>query len=240
MYKPISNFDGIKSPICGQVEARKISNDELYCCSKNTKNCYPFSSDCFGSDYQVAQCHNLTRLDACKRTDLAAVQVCGGLQNSLFCLSVDAISRRDTDYNRFSKAAEWIVNRSTEAESNNITVCDDGTSYQPCNDGTPNGTIAILSCGDLFKSELRCNWSNLTINDGKKIADLPRKPVTELCTTTVVCHDNTALIIGLATGVGVLGIIVIALVALFIRKLQKRDIHVDNISNHSSSDSDAP
>ncbi|CAG8517738.1 9672_t:CDS:2 [Ambispora gerdemannii] len=151
MYKPISSYNGIKSTICSQVEVGKIIADKLYCCYKDNKNC-SLSSDCVGGNYEVAQCHNLNKLDACKRTDLAAIQVCGSLQNSLFCLSMDAIGRRDPNYYHFPKAAEWMMNRSTEVESNVITVCDDGTSYRPWNNSNPIG-VANLTCGDLFQSE---------------------------------------------------------------------------------------
>ncbi|CAG8628636.1 4373_t:CDS:1, partial [Ambispora gerdemannii] len=172
MYKPVSNFNGNKTSICSQVEAGKIITEKLYCCSKDAVNCFP-SSDCIGN-YEVAQCHNLNKFDACKRTDVAAIQVCGGLQNSIICLSVDTTSKNYSDYYRFYKAVEWIVNRNSEAETNNITVCDDGTSYHPCNTSNPNGTIANLTCSDLFQNEHRCNWRNIT--NGQILADIPRKP----------------------------------------------------------------
>ncbi|CAG8633295.1 9493_t:CDS:2 [Ambispora gerdemannii] len=205
MYKPISNFSGNKTSICSQVEAGKIIADKLYCCAKDNKNC-SLSSDCVGSNYQVAKCHNLNTLDACKRTDLAAIQVCGGLKNSLFCLSVDAVAKEnESDYYRFPKASEWMVNRTTEAETNIITVCDDGTSYRPCNTSNPIGTIANLTCGDLFQNEHRCQWRNIT--NGQILADIPRKPPA---------------IIGLAAGMGVLGLISITLVVFFISKWRRR------------------
>ncbi|CAG8564523.1 10573_t:CDS:1, partial [Ambispora gerdemannii] len=206
MYKPVSNFNGNKTSICSQVEAGKIIAGKLYCCAKDNKNCSLSSSDCIGSNNEVAQCDNLNTLDACKRTDSAAIQVCGGLQNSLFCLSVDAMGRRDPDYYRFPKAAEWMVNRSTVAESSNITVCDDETSYHPCNTSNPIGTVANLTCGDLFQNEHRCQWRNTTYR--QILADLPRKPVVELCvpittvistitattTPTLVSHDKPVII----------------------------------------------
>ncbi|CAG8564485.1 10571_t:CDS:1 [Ambispora gerdemannii] len=249
MFKPISNSSGNRTSICSQVETGKIIANKLYCCAKDNKNC-SLTSDCFGNNFEVAQCHTLNNFDACKRTDLAAIQVCGGLQNSLLCLSVDTSSKNYTEYYRFPKAAEWIVNRSSEAETNNITVCDDGTSYRPCNTSNPNGTIANLTCGDLFQSEHRCNWRNIT--NGEVIADLPRKPIVELCgvgltttvisttttTTTAVSHDNDndkPVIIGLAIGIGVLGIIA-ALAFFNIYKLRRRIRHINvEVSSNSAS-----
>ncbi|CAG8515797.1 1390_t:CDS:2 [Ambispora gerdemannii] len=115
---------------------------------------------------------------------------------------MDTIGRRDPDYYCFPKAAEWMLN------------------------SNPIGTVANLTCGDLFQSEHRFNWRNIT--NGELIVSLPRKPLVELCgvgpstteitiiTTTTTRTINPALIIGLASGMDVLGIIAITFAASFI------------------------
>ncbi|CAG8564505.1 10572_t:CDS:2 [Ambispora gerdemannii] len=120
--------------------------------------------------------------------------------------------RMHTKYYRFPKVAEWMVNRGTEAESNIITVYDYGDIYRSCNTSNSIGTVANLTCENLLQNEHRLGP-----------------------TTTVVSHDKLV-IIGLANGIGVLGIIDIALAAFFIRKWRRRNILPDINSTSSVSD----
>src|SRR3954470_7778087 len=101
MYNPISNCIGStleekprKSLICGQAEKRQIVSTLPYCCSPNINNYNEGSCDylspynnftCF-EPKEIALCNNVNTIDACRRADGVARQVCNNLQ-SLFCLS---------------------------------------------------------------------------------------------------------------------------------------------------------
>jgi hypothetical protein len=119
-----------KSRICKEAEAGKNIIDQTYCCPKD-KDCSSYLRDDCLSGSEITRCHNVTLFEACKRNDSSIVQVCGGLQNGLFCLSAE-VSRKDPTYTRFPEALEWMIDRHTVSDSGNVTVCDDGVHYQLC------------------------------------------------------------------------------------------------------------
>jgi len=152
MPKPISNINNDESVsfpslICSLVAQGNVSPDQLYCCSD--RNCTIYSSNCFAPN-KLSQCRNASSLDACKRSDCEARQVCDS-KGSLFCLTVQA-SPNLPDYTHFPEALGWMVNRSKLEESiDGAMACDNGQSFQLCNSG------GNLRCGDLFSDDYRCN-----------------------------------------------------------------------------------
>ena len=131
-----------------------------------------------------------------------------------------------------------MVSRNKLEESGNVTVCDDGQSFQICNSSgnMANGTVAYLVCGDLFQNEYTCNWHNTTKSfDGGEIATAPRQPLGELCEininsvitatpVTTISNNNHNLEIGLGIGVGV-GLPLIAGLALGIYYFKESELY---------------
>jgi hypothetical protein len=152
MYKNITNDNPAqKSLVCSQVEKGNILVDQLLCCYPTNNSC---SSDpnnlasCYFPS-QISKCNNISTFPACQRTDANALQVCEW-QGGLFCLSNNATSD-EPSLARYNAAIEWVVNRSTVAESNgNVTACDNGQTFQLCNENWN------LTCGDMFQSSYGC------------------------------------------------------------------------------------
>ncbi|CAI2175734.1 10434_t:CDS:1 [Funneliformis geosporum] len=217
MYRPITNCiyeHNEKSVICKLIEQnKKITTNELLCCNKKENSCSAYSSGCFEPE-EVVQCHNLTALDACRRNDTLALQVCGGLRDSLFCLTAGA-AVEDPQYTRlhFPEAIELMVSRNKLEESKEATFCNNqDRNYQLCN-STANPTTNF-TCGDLFQGGCnQCTWKSST---GTIIN---RYIKTELCEPIAV--DQMPTIIGLVTIVGVLVLILILFVAARVYKKLK-------------------
>ncbi|RHZ70618.1 hypothetical protein Glove_269g22 [Diversispora epigaea] len=234
-HKFISNYDNNTSAICSQIEKdeNKIEAGKLYCCSIKDKSCTLYTSDsvCIGSDFEISKCYNTTAYDPCQRTDHDATKVCGGVPNSFFCMSSTSRTTKDTNYYRLPEAVKWIVNRSSVIDSKVISVCDNGIDFTSCNESSlPNGTIAQLTCGDLFQNAYNCSWTNWT--DNALIARIERKPLGELCgalsvptqTQTITPTPNNVLTYGLISSTVVLGIIAFTFAVstfYYFRKYQK-------------------
>ena len=229
MYKPISNSNE-KSLICKQVEEGKINPEQLYCCEKDFNTCSPYSSSCVtgpSKDNEVAKCYNIgsyDAFDACRRTDANAAHVCGW-KDSLFCISTSVLQHvEEPRYTGFNEGVKWMVSRSNLEESfNNATACDYGKGYQLCND--TSGSVAYLTCGDLFTDKYDCFWFNNTaINDkGDKIT-LNRHPVGQICESTVTdiwgIGRNLALTTYIPLGIAFIGLGVIT--TFFYRSRKRR------------------
>ncbi|CAG8671295.1 12924_t:CDS:1 [Funneliformis mosseae] len=217
MYRPITDCDYEhnyyeKSLICKKLEENKkqIIPDKLMCCNKKENNCSAYTKDCFEPDV-IVQCHNLTTLDACRRNDITALQVCGGLQGGLYCLTTGG-AVNDPQYTQlyFPEAIEWMVSRNKLEESKESTVCyDQVQGYQLCN-STGNPT-ANFTCGDLFQEGCnKCTWKS----SGGSI--LNRYIKGEICEPSA--DSQTPTIIGLGICVGVLAMILISIVAVKVYK----------------------
>ena len=210
MYKPINNFNDTKSLACSLAEAGKIPADKLLCCSKKDSSCI-VDPNCFGDEYEVAQCHNITTSNVCRRTDELALRACDWEGNLLYCLSAGA-SRKSDEYSRFPDAIKWMINRNNNMEeSYNTTACDNGSGYQKCDSG------GDLLCDDLFDKDYNCTWNNFTTG-----AKINRRPVGQLCEVSPPpppppCPLPT---VGLATGIP-LGILLIAATVLAFYYRQK-------------------
>ncbi|CAG8434867.1 762_t:CDS:2 [Diversispora eburnea] len=79
-FEAFPNSNNEISAICSQLEKDKIEIGKQYCCSVEGRNCtlHTYGSGCVGSDFEIAQCHNITTYDPClKRTDYNATQACG-------------------------------------------------------------------------------------------------------------------------------------------------------------------
>lgn len=135
--------------ICSELKNGKVEIGKHYCCSK--ENCTLYTSSCTGSNYEISLCHNISTYGPCRRTDYNAAQACGGLQDYSLCISSPTKTILDASFYRLSDAVKYIVNRSTEEDSREITVCDNGIGFSPCNEtSVPSGTIAFVTCGDLY------------------------------------------------------------------------------------------
>ncbi|CAG8468102.1 14837_t:CDS:2 [Funneliformis caledonium] len=222
MYRPITNcsyelYYNEKSLICSIIEENKerVPSDKLLCCNKEERSCSAYSSGCFVPN-EIVQCHNLTTFDACKRNDSVALNVCGGLQDSLFCLTAGG-SKDDPQYTKlyFPEAIEWILSRNKLEESNEVAVCyDQVQGYQLCN-STGNPT-ANFTCGDVFQEGCNeCNWKSIIGSNVRRFIK------GELCEPKAVSQAHT--ITGLGTIVGILSFILVTIIAVAVyRKFQTR------------------
>jgi hypothetical protein len=186
MYKPISNCIGSileekprKSLICGQVEKGEIYPNQSYCCSPNANNYNEGSCNSLNLDFssqfncfepnEIALCNNVNTIDACRRADGVARQVCNNLQ-SFFCLSTSIKGNENMDSKMnytYPQIIHSMINRNKLEESYVETkfCCEYSKGCKLCSDPSyPKCVTASIfssfhTCIDLFQNG--CTYCDL-------------------------------------------------------------------------------
>ncbi|CAG8647397.1 6708_t:CDS:2, partial [Ambispora gerdemannii] len=157
--------------------------------------------------YKPVSNYNGNKTSICSQVEAGKIIV-----DNLYCCAKDnkncSLSSSDCVGNNYEVAQCHNLYNLDACTRTDLTITAFSKLLNGC---TPTGTVADFACENLFQSEHRCNWQNIT--NGQMLASIPRNPVVELCGPAII---------GLAIGMGVLGIIAIVL-AFFIYKLRRRD-----------------